>query len=103
MHKDQKICLLILMSIFMSKTTIVADSSGLISLASATDQNHQKAIEIGQALSQENGTILIPNDVFSETLNVAGKKLGHLATIATAETLLSTSSFLIVDSNDKIR
>ena len=87
----------------MSKTTVVADSSGLISLVSATDQNHQKAIEIGQVLTQEHGTILIPSDVFSETLNIAGKKLDHQAALGTAETLYSTNPFLIVDSNEKIR
>ncbi len=85
------------------KNTIIADSSGLISLASATDQNHQEALKISQGLFQAKGSIIIPSDVFSETLNIAGKKLGHSAAVRTAETLFTTSPFIIVDSDEKTR
>ena len=85
------------------KNTIIADSSGLISLASATDQNHQEALKISQALFQAKGSIIIPGDVFSETLNIAGKKLGHSAAVGTAEALFTTSPFIIVDSDEKTR
>ena len=92
------------MTIFMqNKNSIIADSSGLISLVSSTDQNHQKALDISQELLQAKGSIIIPSDVFSETLNVAGKKLGHSAAVGTAETLFTTSPFVIVDSDEKLR
>lgn len=85
------------------KTTIVADSSGLISLASETDQNYLKAVDISKNLAQVNGLIIVPSDVFSETLNIAGKKLGHQVAIGTAEALFGTGTFLIFDTNEKLR
>jgi len=85
------------------KTIIIADSSGLISLVSGTDRNHQKALEISQDLSQAKGSIIIPGDVFSETLNIAGKKLGHSVAIGTAEILATLGTFLVVDSDEKVR
>src|SRR3989344_2299613 len=85
------------------KTKTKADPAGFISLASTTDQNHQKALKISQKLFQVKGSIIIPSDVFSETLNIAGKKLGHSAAVSTAETLFTTSPFIIVDSDEKTR
>ena len=85
------------------KTVIVADSSGLISLASETDQNYHKAVDISKNLAKVNGLIIVPSDVFSETLNIAGKKLGHQAAISTAEATFSSGTFLILDTTEILR
>ncbi|MCX8008921.1 MAG: PIN domain-containing protein [Patescibacteria group bacterium] len=83
--------------------TVVADTSGIISLTSSTDKNHDRAVAISKRLSRTNGSVIIPGDVFSEILNIAGKKLGHSDSVRIANILLTTKTFLIVDIGEKIR
>lgn len=85
------------------KSTIIADTSGLISLVSVTDSNHAKALATGKKLSAVSGSLIVPSDVYSETLNIAGKKLGHMSAIGTAEMLFANNTFLVADSTEKIR
>ena len=85
------------------KRTIIADSSGIISLISGSDKNHIRALKISRKLEQAKGSIIIPSDVFSETLNIAGKKLGHNIALSISEKIQSAESFIILDSNEKIR
>lgn len=87
----------------MMNTTIIADSSGIISLISQNDRNHQRAQKISEELEKAKGSIVIPSDVFSETLNIAGKKLGHKVSVAIAKKIQSVKTFLIIDTNEKIR
>src|SRR3989338_4230056 len=85
------------------KTIIIADSSGIISLISKTDKNHSQAVKISLKLEKDKGSVIIPSEVFAETLNIAGKKLGHKIALSVAEKILSMKTFLISDTNEKIR
>lgn len=82
---------------------IIADSSGLISLFVATDRNHKVAIGIRQKLEKTPGSIYIPAEIFTETVNVVGKKINHTAAVKLAENILSIKTFLIIDSNEDAR
>lgn len=84
-------------------TTIIADSSGIISLVSENDKNHQKAVKISKELEKIKGSIVIPSDVFSEALNITGKKLSHKVAIAIADKIRMVKTFLVADTNEKIR
>ena len=85
------------------KTIVIADSSGIISLISDTDKNHSLAIDISSKLEKTKGSIIVPSDVFTETLNIAGKKIGHKIALFAGEKILSEKTFLISDTNEKIR
>jgi predicted nucleic acid-binding protein len=82
---------------------IIADSSGIISLAIATDSNHHAAFTLATHLSQEKNSVIIPSEVFAETVNILGKKYGHLTAIRLVETVLSSSVFRINPTADKVR
>ena len=85
----------------MSKT-IIADTSGLISLVSKDDSNYKEAIEIGKSLSVE-GRIYIPTEIFAETMNVLGRKLNHNSAIKAARKIERSPFFLIVDTTHELR
>jgi hypothetical protein len=56
---------------------LFADSSGLISLTSDADHNYAPALRAAQQLEETKATILVPYDVYAETVNMVGKKQGH--------------------------
>ena len=85
------------------KPPIIADSSALVSLATVTDSNYSQAIAIARKIEEENLQVVIPGDVFSETLNVLGRKSSHQIALGTAETILNSNSFIIAETNTKIR
>ena len=85
------------------KTLIIADSSGIISLISETDKNNSLAVKISLKLEKAKGSIIVPTEVFAEILNITGKKLGHKIALIVAEKILSMKTFLISDTNEKIR
>lgn len=82
---------------------IIADSSALISLLIETDQNHQKAIVASQAIQHRSDTVIIPEDVFSEVMNVLGKKFDHKKAVAVAALLSDSKVFSIENTTEKIR
>src|SRR4051794_6112940 len=79
---------------------LVADSSGLISLMSPADRNHHAAKAAVTELADTHGHLLIPGDVFSETINVIGKRGGHLMASDAAAYFLSAASFVVVETGD---
>lgn len=83
--------------------TVVADTSGLISLVSKDDRNYKEAIAIGKSLSEVEGRIYIPTEIFAETMNVLGKKINHASAIRAARKIERLPFFLIVDTTHKIR
>lgn len=85
------------------KTTVIADSSGIISLINKTDKNHARAVEISGGLAKARGTIIVPSEVFSESLNIAGKKLGHRIALIIADKIQTAETFVIFDINEEIR
>jgi len=86
----------------MKNSTIIVDTSVIYSIASIDDSDHHKAQEISNQLFKNKRTIIMPEDVFSETLNIIGKKLGREKQLDVAKDLLS-GIFLIIESNEKIR
>src|SRR4051812_25872722 len=82
---------------------LIADTSGLISLASTSDRNHEPAITAANQLEHQQQAILIPYDVFAETINVAGRKLGHANAVELASYLRTTALFAIFDTSDDAR
>jgi predicted nucleic acid-binding protein len=84
----------------INKGVIIADTSGLISLFSPNDQNHEVAVEAAKRLSHDHKDILIPAAVLVEFLNILGRKAGH-TTALTAVTEL-TPPFLVISDPDNI-
>lgn len=85
------------------KSLIVADSSGLISLSSDIDSNHAKATQIVDNLSTDFSSVIIPSEVFSETMNAAGKRLGHAQAVLIARLIERNDTFFITDTNVRMR
>ena len=91
-----------LMTFFMEKTVdqpFIADSSALVSLIDENDHNHKEAVEVAEKLSEASRLIILPLDVFVETINVIGKRFGHDLAMKTARYLLSSDSeFLLLET-----
>lgn len=85
-----------------SNALIIADSSALVSLAVHTDSNHARAVAISERLAADQRTILVPSDVFVETLNVLGKKSGHAVALKAAGVLQDTSAFAVIDTTERL-
>jgi predicted nucleic acid-binding protein len=82
---------------------LIADSSGLISLTSEKDQNHPQALRAAQQLEATQATILVPYDVYAETVNMVGKKQGHAKAHEVGRFLSETAPFLVIDSSPAAR
>jgi predicted nucleic acid-binding protein len=83
----------------MERTTelpIIADTSSLVSLATDTDQNHEPATNAAASLRDASRPILLPADVYVETINVLGKKSGHETALKVASELLHPDSQLLL-------
>ena len=77
----------------MSKP-IIADSSALVSLASISDQNHKLAVTLSNQLIQEDRQIIIPTEVFAETINVLGRNGSHQMAYGTANQILGSNPII---------
>jgi predicted nucleic acid-binding protein len=86
----------------MEKTAeapIIADTSALVSLATDTDQNHVPATEAAARLHDVSRPIILPADIFVETVNVLGKRSGHETALkAAAELLRPGSQFVLIET-----
>lgn len=85
------------------RTPIVVDTSAIVSLISETDHNHVKALKIAEQLTQTFGSIIIPTEIFAETLNIIGKKISHKTAIRVGEEILSSKTFSVANSTSSIR
>jgi predicted nucleic acid-binding protein len=63
---------------------IIADTSGLVSLVVTSDHNHTAATQAAERLRSTRRPLLVPTDVFVETMNILGKKSGHAVALAFA-------------------
>lgn len=84
-------------------TAIILDSSAFISLGTITDSNYQKAVEISNQIHVGNRQIVVPGDVFTEIINVVGKKENHKRAIIQGNLILSSQSFTIEETTPEIR
>ncbi len=78
--------------------TIIADTSAIISLLSPQDANHARAVALRESYARAHGVVVVPPDVFTETMNVLGRQAGHAAARAAAAHLRATQGFLVVES-----
>ena len=83
--------------------TVIADTSGLISLTSKDDKNYRIALEISRGLLKIEGSVYIATEIFAEMMNVLGKKVNHNAAIRAARKIEQSQFFLIVDTTHEIR
>ena len=78
---------------------IIADTSALVSLATDTDQNHAVAVREAEKLSKAAKLIILPIDVFVETMNILGKRSGHETALQAAAAILQPDSqFILVET-----
>ena len=65
------------MTTYMERTTeqpLIADTSGLVSLATDTDQNHKPAMKAAAILRSASRPILLPADVYVAIFDYPRKK-----------------------------
>src|SRR6266446_9449749 len=78
---------------------IIADMSGLVSLATDTDQNYKPATKAAARLREVSRPIILPLDVLVETVNVLGKKSDHKTALKVAAELLRPGSqFVLIET-----
>lgn len=82
---------------------LIVDTSAFISLASIKDSNYQKATSIANRIKEEERTGILPGEVFTEIVNVIGKKIGHQAAIDSANKILLSKSMVIAETTPSIR
>jgi len=82
---------------------IIADSSALISLVVTTDINNTRARSILAAVSKAEHAIVIPSEVFAETINLLGKKFTHAQAVEAALLILNADMFIIKPSTAVMR
>lgn len=87
---------------FSMNKAVVVDSSAIVSLASLDDSNHKKAREIIKLLQNNQKVLVLPSEIFTETLNVTGKKMGRKKQLEVGKDLLS-GSMVFIETEDKIR
>lgn len=85
------------------KPPIIADSSGLIALISEDDTNHKLAIKVSKELSDLSTFVIVPGDVFSETLNVIGKKFSHRLAVDVSKEITDSSTYTIIETDALLR
>lgn len=84
-------------------TSIIADASGLISLISKEDRNHKIAQKISESLCNKFGNIIIPGEIFAETLNVISKKIGRVLAVKTGRNILDSKVYSINETSPSTR
>ncbi len=82
---------------------IIADTSALYSLMNRLDRNHRAARAAAEELAHRADNVLVPWDVFVETMNTVGKKNGHTQALAIADYLTKTPLFLVIDVSERAR
>jgi len=82
---------------------IIADSSALVSLILPINSNNKKALTITKILNRSSQALIIPGDIFTETINIIGKKINHNAASLAGDKFLTDERFIIIDTTGEIR
>lgn len=82
---------------------IILDSSALVALSLTVDADHAKAVAISRTLEASTCPLLLPAEVFAETMHVIGKKLGHDQAVTIADEIIATGVIHVVESGDALR
>ena len=72
----------------MSKPVII-DSSALIAEINLADSLHEKAQAINEFIAETNRHVILPYEVFAETINIYGKKVGRIEAARAGKALLA--------------
>lgn len=83
--------------------SVILDTSAFLSLGNVNDSNYQKATQISQYMAKKELSIIIPADVFTEIINVVGRKIGHQAATLQAQKILLSDMFTIAETTHKVR
>jgi hypothetical protein len=51
---------------------------------------------VSRTLDESQGAVIIPSHVFSELMNVVGKKLGHRVAVSAGRQIIATPNYLIM-------
>ncbi len=82
---------------------IIVDSSAIVSLALPVDSNNAKALKISRDILHTKELLIIPGDIFSEVLNVLGKKTGHKGAVVIGVNILKDRRFTIEEVTVALR
>lgn len=85
------------------QTVVIADSSALVSLASIPDSNHKLAEKIALKFKNTEGTIILPAEIFAETINTLWRKVSKAQALTTARSILGSATYSLVDTPSEIR
>lgn len=86
----------------MNKPVII-DTSAFISLGTITDSNYERAHNISIHIKEKNRAIIVPGDIFTETMNVIGRKVGHKAAIMQANNIFLDRNLIVAETMSKVR
>src|SRR5919199_3875536 len=73
----------------MSQSIVILDSSALIAQINVNDLWHKKADAITTVIAHTNRRVILPAEVFAETLNRIGNNIGRQAAVVAGQALLS--------------
>ena len=82
---------------------VVLDTSAIIALFDPHDAHHAAAIRYAQELHASARLLLLPADILTEAVNLAGKKLGHDLAAELAAHLAATDLYTRIEPRDVLR
>lgn len=84
-------------------SNIIGDSSAFFSLVIKKDQNHSNATTTIREIIDNKASVIVPGEVFTELVNILGKKVNHLVAIKTGKMILQKPELTIIETTDVIR
>ncbi len=82
---------------------VIIDTSALVSLVSDADSNHRSAVAISTRIASDHRPVVLPGEVFTETLNIVGKKISREKQLDLGSDLLTSQTFTIIETSSEIR
>jgi predicted nucleic acid-binding protein len=89
----------------MSQTMVILDSSALIAQLNVNDLWHEKADGIANVIANTDRHVILPSEVFAETLNRIGNNIGRQAAVLAGHALLerdATGDILLTHSTPSL-
>lgn len=80
----------------------ILDSSALVSLLNTADSLHGQALLISTGIEQANINLILPYEVFAETLNVIGKKISNTAAIRAGQAIIENGFIMPMPPSDLV-
>jgi predicted nucleic acid-binding protein len=89
----------------MSQTIVILDSSALIAQINVKDLWHEKADTIAKVIAHTDRHVILPSEVFAETLNRIGNNIGRHEAVVAGQALLArhtTGDILLTHSTSSL-